>query len=65
VHNLFFLFIATQLTVLFDEKEVSNTNKIVMDTSQPITQQQVVARVRRHLSMVRTYTGYPFAALIS
>ena len=42
---------ATQLTVLFDEGEVSNTNKIVMDKSQPITQQQVVERVRRHLSM--------------
>ncbi|CAB3987411.1 Reversion-inducing cysteine-rich with Kazal motifs [Paramuricea clavata] len=42
---------ATQLTVIFDEKEISKTNKIVMDTSQPITQLQVVARVRRHLSM--------------
>ncbi|XP_028406516.1 reversion-inducing cysteine-rich protein with Kazal motifs-like [Dendronephthya gigantea] len=41
---------ATQLTVLFDETEVSNTNKIVMD-NQAITQEQVVARVRRHISM--------------
>jgi hypothetical protein len=50
-----YLFPATQLTVLFDEGEVSNTNKIVMDTSQPITQQQVVERVRRHLSIVRFF----------
>ncbi|XP_046846296.1 reversion-inducing cysteine-rich protein with Kazal motifs-like [Xenia sp. Carnegie-2017] len=42
---------ATQMTILFDEDEIAKTNRLVRDKSQPITQDDVVARVRRHISM--------------
>lgn len=41
------------MTILFDEDEIAKTNRLVRDKSQPITQDDVVARVRRHISMVR------------